>query len=433
MPKYLQQRYRVWYAVLDIPKDVRPKLGGKPRFVQSLKTESQSEAEILVLPVIAEWKALINEARGKGRPSKPDLVVKALQWRDELRIAQDDETERFSIEAIVDDELWKLHQEDPEAAALAAKISDGKSYPLDRDIEAWLATQQLVPKTLDMKRSTAQTFARRFKFSHEVTRKSLLNWVHAMQIDEGSQPSTVRRIISTCRGYWDYLHVVGHLQGQENIFDKVSPKKATKTKAAALSLRQPFHTDDLPRLLNGALNCGDFDLARLIWMAIWTGCRIEELCSLGVKNVHQDHFTVEDAKTRAGHREVPVHPRLAPLLNHLCATTSDGYVISGLSFNKYGDRSNAIGKRFGRLKTSLGFDDRYVFHSLRKTVTTELENAGVPENVAADIVGHEKKTMTYGLYSKGNRLDVLQKAIRKLAYKIPPALDRKLVNPEAKH
>jgi len=34
-------------------------------------------------------------------------------------------------------------------------------------------------------------------------------------------------------------------------------------------------------------------------------------------------------------------------------STKDGYVLSGLTTNKYGDRSNAIGKRFGRLKRDL--------------------------------------------------------------------------------
>ena len=44
------------------------------------------------------------------------------------------------------------------------------------------------------------------------------------------------------------------------------------------------------------------------------------------------------------------------------------------------------------------------------------ENAGVPENVVADIVGHEKTTMTYGLYSGGLSLTVKQEALAKLAY-----------------
>ena len=62
------------------------------------------------------------------------------------------------------------------------------------------------------------------------------------------------------------------------------------------------------------------------------------------------------------------------------------------------------------------FGSQHVFHSLRKTVVTILENAGVPENVVADIVGHEKTTMTYGLYSGGVSLGVKRDASAKLAY-----------------
>ena len=45
---------------------------------------------------------------------------------------------------------------------------------------------------------------------------------------------------------------------------------------------------------------------------------------------------------------------------------------------------------FYRAKKTLGNDDRYVFYSRRKTVSTMLEQAGVFENVAIDILGHEK-------------------------------------------
>ena len=96
-------------------------------------------------------------------------------------------------------------------------------------------------------------------------------------------------------------------------------------------------------------------------------------------------------------------------------------MFSGLTFNKYGDRSNAIGKRFGRMKSAMGFTESHVFHSIRKTVTTLLENAGVPESVAADILGHEKPTITYGLYSAGTSLAVRREAIEKLSYPIEAA------------
>ena len=94
----------------------------------------------------------------------------------------------------------------------------------------------------------------------------------------------------------------------------------------------------------------------------------------------------------------------------------DSYLLSGLTFNKYGDRSNAIGKRFGRLKKSLGFPDKKVFHSIRKTVVTLLEDAGVSENLTADIVGHEKPRITYGLYSGGHSIERMKEAIEKVRY-----------------
>ncbi len=104
----------------------------------------------------------------------------------------------------------------------------------------------------------------------------------------------------------------------------------------------------------------------------------------------------------------------------LIASSRDGYVMSGLPKDKYGDRSNAIGKRFGKLRSAVGFGPQFVFHSIRKTVMTILENAGVHENVVADIVGHEKPRITYGLYSGGTTLEVKRAALAKLAYPVTP-------------
>jgi hypothetical protein len=51
-------------------------------------------------------------------------------------------------------------------------------------------------------------------------------------------------------------------------------------------------------------------------------------------------------------------------------------------------------------------------------VATLLERAGVPEGVAADILGHEKRgaTMSFGLYSGGSSMEQKRAAIEKLVY-----------------
>jgi integrase len=125
---------------------------------------------------------------------------------------------------------------------------------------------------------------------------------------------------------------------------------------------------------------------------------------------------INKSKTDAGSRIIPLHPAIADLIDRLCRDTKDGYLIPSTSINQYNERSTGLGRRFGRLKTSLGYGPELVFHSLRKTVTTKLEQAGVPEGVAADIVGHEKQTMTYGLYSGGSSMTQKMDAIIKITY-----------------
>ena len=55
-----------------------------------------------------------------------------------------------------------------------------------------------------------------------------------------------------------------------------------------------------------------------------------------------------------------------------------------------------------------------VYHFIRNTVITKLEQADVSESVTADIVGHEKKTITYGLYSGGSSMAQKIEAIEKI-------------------
>ena len=78
MPSYLQKRVHRWYAVLEIPKGLRPRFG-KPRFIQSLETDSRTIAERRVSPIVTAWKKDI--ARARGEPVDED----AAYWRRTLR------------------------------------------------------------------------------------------------------------------------------------------------------------------------------------------------------------------------------------------------------------------------------------------------------------------------------------------------------------
>ena len=117
---------------------------------------------------------------------------------------------------------------------------------------------------------------------------------------------------------------------------------------------------------------------------------------------------------------VSIHPSISDLVDRLVATSKDNFLILSKSKNQYDERSTGLSRRFGRLKSSLGYGPKLGFHSLRKTVTTKLEQAGVPECVVADIVGHEKQTITYGLYSDGTSMAQKMEAITKINYWTTP-------------
>src|SRR5690348_14982036 len=98
---YLQKRRRRWYAILEIPAAVRPRFGNKPRFFQSLETESRSVAERRVLPVVAAWKREI--ATAKNEPVDDD----AAYFRRALRSAKTEERRQRILDEI-DQTAWDI-------------------------------------------------------------------------------------------------------------------------------------------------------------------------------------------------------------------------------------------------------------------------------------------------------------------------------------
>lgn len=409
MPDYLIKQRQGWYAVLEIPKALRPKFG-KARFKQTLQTDSLSRAKARVLPVVAEWKRLIELARH----GHPDFEGELLQWREYQRTYRNQGLSDKEIEEIALDAAVNLHP-DPERGFALYETTTGQRIFLPEHLDRYLAAQDLEKKTIDMKRRDLLLLSDRFQFADAITKQELVVWVEeTLMRQEGLSPATCRRIISAARGYWAYLER-HHKLTLPFPFQGVVPA-ARRTKETVRDRRKGFTPKDYQRLL-AASEGRDEQLADLIRLGAYTGCRIEELCSLKLEQVGADRFTIEDAKTEAGWRIVPIHSHIRQMVARLNNTSQDGYLLSGLTFNKYGDRSNAIGKRFGRLKKSLGYGNDYVFHSFRKGVATQLEAAEVPENHVARLLGHNLKTMSYGVYSGGAPYEVLQRAVECLDWK----------------
>lgn len=182
--------------------------------------------------------------------------------------------------------------------------------------------------------------------------------------------------------------------------------------------REIYTKADTLKLQRAAMDNHDQPLADLIALGWYTGARIEELCRLTKESVIAvdgvQCFDFPKSKSKASKRVVPIHLSLLSMVDRLIKNSTDTFLIPAESADKYGKRSHAISKAFGRLRTAAGFSKLHVFHSFRHTVVTELIRADVPDALAKELVGHETGSVTHDVYSKGASTNQKLAAISKL-------------------
>jgi integrase len=416
----IEQRNGLWYAVVMIPKELRPQLGMK--FIQSLKTHSKQEAQLRALPLISRWKAEIKKARG----STSAVIDEALMWKREIAQAtegdgEDDHgTKAIIVDAVIEraEAIAAIQGETKGADFYATAM--GTMTPLQPLYEEWKGQLDLAPKTVDQMSRDAEKLVAYFVSLEKITPRGVKSWVDAMAL-EGHTHSSIERILKSAKSLWKYLRrtsvvELDRIDPFQGIMSLISEKVAKKKQG-----RVAWSPEELAKIYQAAIDNKDQPLADLIAMGAYTGARINELACLTVDDVTESNsFMIRDSKTKAGIREIPIHPALSDLVKRLTKEAQNGYLIPSDSANQYGNRGDSLSKRFGRLKTSMGYSNgSEVFHSIRKTLITLLENAGVSEGIAADIAGHEKQSMTYGLYSMGSMLEMKREALAKATYPAP--------------
>ena len=416
-------RKNQYSALVMIPKELQL-LFGKSRFSKALNTGDERKAQQLAAPYVTLWKAQIEQARG----NKGAMAQATLYWQSAFNLQEKSITAALTssereyslngMEALTDhfNEHLKAIPE-PEAVILHGLVN-GTSTLITEHYEAWKSKLDLAPKTKDQMTRDIDTLFKRFSTLEEITKEKVLKLISDIE-DQGKGVSTIKRLLFAYRNYWYYLQDKRIVSIEHDPFDVQKALQGKFKRAKKNPARKAFTTDEVIKMWTIAKEKKDYKLADLIVLGAYTGARIEELCSLKLTDVTDDSFRLGEAKTEAGVRVVPLHSALSKLINRLKAESKDSYLINQLTFNKYGDRSNAIGKRFGRLKTEAGCDSTLVFHSFRKTLITLLEQAEVPENFCCDIVGHEKGTMGYGHYSDGASLANKKEAIEKINYPFP--------------
>ena len=430
MPKHLEKKGDTYHAILVVPKDVRGILG-RSKFKRSTKCKSLKNAQITAAPWVAEWWAQIQQAR-----ENPDAALERIAKLMALKADQelDEDYHHYEYEYVegkptgrkvghtdaeltIDYYLDGLDQHaKPSEVEKMKKLYYGlEGIPLALFVNSWLKDEYPTSKarTLQEASSAIDKVIEYFPTLDDLTIRNRQRWIKA----ETRAKKTVQKHMGFVRSYYNWLKANQHVGASEvNPFhlDDIQWPKRLAEKQSYL----PFSVSDVVRLRQAAQEIGDTVLEQYIDIAQWTGMRLAEIAQLSAQEsiVTVDGIEClkvkEDAKTKAG------SGRLVPIANTLATRVSLQQLPSppAPKLNKKTNKLVAyeaqdVGKRFGRLKTKMGYGKLHVFHSIRKTAATVFEQAGVPEGVTADIIGHEKQTMTYGLYSGGTSVKQRQEAI----------------------
>jgi integrase len=414
---YIQKRREGWYVVVEIPKGLREHFH-KPRFVQTLKTRDRTIANVRKWPVVADIKRQIDIAR-RGL----DIVSQERSWI--VQNLSSTEPEARAHNADIIESIERTH---PKEASELEALAQGLTL-LRTQWPEWKRELEDDPngpkgQTISQHGAAVRAFiawGQQVNLSgtvEEVTRKRAGEYVAHIIKTMGSR-KTAKRHLSSLAQFWLWLESRGVEGAVSGVWYKHRLGNVKRTR----NEKRPYTDEELVRLLDAPRGQRDkyYEVVNdLMRLDLFNGARMEEWCGLESRHVSKraDGYwvTVTDGKNESALRSFPVAACVAHIVERRLAD-GDKYLFKDL-IPGGPDRKRMwyISKSFARLADRAKVEDPNTdFHSFRRSFQDACEGVGIPESTTKLIVGHARESMTYGLYSKGTRVD-LRKAVERVRY-----------------
>ncbi len=430
--RYLKKIRRGWYVQIAVPVDLQP-LIGKKVVIRSLRTRNLEEAQVLRWEVAGQIKAWFHHLR--QQPATADLVALAkkgraiieaggsspadMQWGLDRRI-EEDARRRFGIDPATGDPVA------PETVLAEydrlRRIIEGSTGTLISEaLESHLQEigRRVRGQTLKARRRRVEAFQAHIgdQEVQTITRAHAGDYITRVLVPAPGSIKTKRDTVSdlsTFFGWCEQRGITDH-----NPFHRMAGTIRDTSRGTAerkQARRRPWSDAEIRRLRRAMAEHlkPDDPLHLVVEIGLYSGMRLNEICSMRRANVHGGAFHVVEGKTDAAIRAVPIHPRLEALI----AAQAGPWLVPGLRpGGEDGKRSHGISKRFGRYVRQWGFTDRRLtFHSFRHGFITKLEQAGVPLPTIQLIVGHARQGETLRTYSAGTTQAQLAAAVARVEY-----------------
>lgn len=418
--RLLNLRGQVWWFMRDVPADCRA-VYGKKTWLSNLGTSDVRAAMEQRDKLESETAEAFKKMRAGTWSPKATLSApeRGAIYREQIAaLADDPEENAEALELVV---YAAEAEEDRYRGAQKAAFKDAikGAVAVDHHLDAYAAAiSALAPATVAGRKGNIRQFARwaaakKLRLD-AITRKVAGQYVTAT-IDPMHR-KTAETHLSSLRSYWSFLHARGHITDGD---DKGGPWAGQRIKAVAKRVERgskdeerPFTTDEVKALLYSPFPArmdAEFEaqIADALRISLLTGMRLEEIVTLWVEEVHDGVFDIQQGKTTAAARKVPIHPALMELVERrVRGKGPKDWLFHELAAER--DPGDIFGKRFRRYRLAVGVNDKREgkrrslvnFHSARHWFARTASFAGQSEKIIGSVIGHhpDKKSITWGVY-----------------------------------
>lgn len=375
--QYLQRLGQSWYLRVKVPVALQGRLGST-HMRRALGTRDLDEAVRRKWGALAQVRSYL-ETLAEQSPGLPGRAPFAINCKPSLA----------------------------SRLQLTANTEGQPTLRLDALLDKWLDSGSCL-KTTQFQRRQAYKELRAFLGSDQspeaVTEALAAEYVDEHLRKSPDSPGTRRRKLSALGAFWEWMASRRFVPRGTNPWkgfrlNKDSAHKSTK--------KRPYTTQELVHLFSGTPTYPA--LREVMALALYTGARIDELCSLTQADIRFERGTafvrIAKSKTHAGARTLAVvHPTPIAVLKarQRKSTSTTSQLFPELKGGGYdGKLSWHLGQAFRYHRNKRGLSGETDFHSLRRTFITRMENLGVDQVHIARYVGHSLPTLAFQVYSGG--------------------------------
>ncbi|MFB3994047.1 site-specific integrase [Klebsiella pneumoniae] len=387
-PKDKRDRYLildpcgVYMVRIAVPAYMAAYLGNKTYFMRSTATRDIRQARLFRDAIALEWYKLRDQLKPVRSGSRVEQILDEL--RGISKQAKDTPPTQLNFPAQVQ--------------ACPSLLAMRDQYILQFSEKRKLTTLSKTNKAVEVLLSHLRKRDIPLK---DINRTIVTGWLDKLKSDRA--PQTIQNYISALAQIWDLARNRYHDAPQDN------PWRGHGLEAKSSKVSYEVFTHAELAKVFAALE-GDEEMQAVTLIGMYSGMRLNEICSLQVGNIRRIEgvlcLEVTEGKTKSAARIIPVHSRIIDLVESLLQKPYNGFLFYRASITDRADgkRSTWHVNRFTRAKRkALGVieSERKVFHSLRHEFAQQLDRNQVPENRIALLMGHERgKTEAFKTYSK---------------------------------